>query len=279
MSIQYVIENFFVCPICGCSMYVTDDCKSAKCKGNECGKKQHSFDFSADGYLSFGQTGGDSKEAVRARRLFLRKDYYLPAAYEVCSAVKKYIPSCNLLIDAGCGEGYYTSMLSDVSDIAIGFDLSKFACGAGAKQAKNDRKNNLFFATSSVFSLPLSNECADAVTNIFAPCAEDEYSRILKDGGCLFVVGAGKEHLMGLKQAIYDNVYENGERADLPVKMKHIDRIITSHTICVEGESDIGALFSMTPYYWRTKENDREKLKGLDRLTTEISFEINIYKK
>ena len=101
----------------------------------------------------------------------------------------------------------------------------------------------------------------------------------MRDGGYLFVVGAGSEHLMGLKKALYDNVYENGERADLPKAMEHIERLKFTHEITVNGEDDIAALFSMTPYYWRTSEADREKLLGLHELETDIEFEINIYKK
>jgi len=84
---------------------------------------------------------------------------------------------------------------------------------------------------------------------------------------------------LGLKRAIYDNVYENGERADMPKSLEHVKRIVSRHEICVEGRDDIEALFSMTPYYWRTSEIDREKLKGIDSLKTEVEFEINVYKK
>ena len=275
-----IIENIFACPVCGCGMTVTPDGRSAKCTGDNPKGKKHSFDFSADGYLSFGVTGGDSKEAVAARKAFLRNtsNYHL-AALAVRDAVKYYIPECNSLVDAGCGEGYYTSMLSEISENAIGFDLSKFACSAGAKQAKKDGKDNLLFATASVFELPIRSGSVDAVTNIFAPCAEEEYNRILRDGGYLFVVGAGKEHLMGLKKAIYDDVYENGQRADLPKNMKHIDCVSSHYAVEVRGKDNIAALFSMTPYYWRTSESDKDKLSELDSLITDIEFEINIYQK
>ena len=93
------------------------------------------------------------------------------------------------------------------------------------------------------------------------------------------MVGAGKEHLMGLKKAVYDNVYENGQRADLPKGMKYIDRIVASYEVTVYGREQIMALFSMTPYYWRTSEGDKEKLEALESLKTEIEFEINVYKK
>jgi 23S rRNA (guanine745-N1)-methyltransferase len=45
------------------------------------------------------------------------------------------------------------------------------------------------------------------------------------------------------------------------------------------GKDNVSALFSMTPYYWRTKESDREKLAHIDSLETDIEFEINIYRK
>lgn len=280
MNHAEIIDRYFKCPVCGCIMSVTDDGKSAKCSGENPKSKRHSFDFSADGYLSFGVTGGDSKEAVAARKAFLRETgSYGLAAAAVRDAVKRYVPNCGLLVDAGCGEGYYTSMLSEVSESTVGFDLSKFACASGAKQAKRDGKNNLMFATASVFELPLQDECADAVTNIFAPCAEDEYKRILKPGGYLFVVGAGKEHLMGLKKAIYSDVYENGQRADLPQNMEHVDCVTAHYTMNIEGKENIAALFSMTPYYWRTSESDKEKLANLETLETDIEFEINVYRK
>jgi 23S rRNA (guanine745-N1)-methyltransferase len=84
---------------------------------------------------------------------------------------------------------------------------------------------------------------------------------------------------MGLKRAIYDDVYENGERADLPENLVHIEKIISRHEITVVGQDDIEALFSMTPYYWRTSESDHERLKSIDTLKTEIEFEINVYRK
>jgi len=271
-----IIENIMRCPVCSASLTVSEDGKSSFCTG----ARRHCFDFSKDGYLSFpGNSGGDSKSAVDARRSFLQKGYYAPVARAVVDAVAKYTHSDSYIIDAGCGEGYYTSMLSENARATVGFDLSKFACGAAAKSAKREGKTNLFYSTASVFELPVRDASADAVVNIFAPCAEDEYTRVLKEGGYLFVVGAGRDHLMGLKRAIYDDVYENGVRADLPEKLERIETLISKHSVTVTGQEDIEALFSMTPYYWRTGEQYRERLKSIDTLETEIEFEINIYKK
>lgn len=271
-----IVNQILRCPVCEASLQVTDDKKSAKCQG----KKTHCFDFSAGGYLSLSGTGGgDSKEAVSARHGFLYSGYYEMAAQAVCNTVKAYVGEDPTVIDAGCGEGYYTSMLARQSGTVLGFDLSKHACLCASKQARREGIQNLLYATASVFKLPVKDGAADAVVNVFAPCAEEEYCRVLRDGGYLFVVGAGKDHLMGLKKALYDEVYENTERADLPQKMTHVETVTCSYTATVMGREHIDALFSMTPYYWRTSEGDKHKLSSLGTLTTQIEFEINVYKK
>ena len=84
---------------------------------------------------------------------------------------------------------------------------------------------------------------------------------------------------MGLKKALYDNVYENEERADLPKNMEHVECQRAHYLMNVSGKDKIAALFSMTPYYWRTSESDKEKLASLDSLVTDVDFEINVYKK
>ncbi len=144
-----IIEKMMRCPICAASLTETDDGRSAVCMG----MRHHCFDFSKDGYLSFpGNGGGDSKSAVDARRSFLEKGYYSAAADAVAAAVEKYLSREPSLIDAGCGEGYYTSRLSEHAGCVIGFDLSKFACSAASRSAKRERRNNLLYSTASVLS-------------------------------------------------------------------------------------------------------------------------------
>lgn len=277
MNKRDIISKIFVCPVCRAGAYVSEDGKSVFCRG----ERRHCFDFSADGYLSMsGKSGGDSKAAVNARRSFLRDGgYYEKAAAAIKDAVQGYVPECSVLVDAGCGEGYYTSALSEISKATVGFDLSKFACSAGAKQARREGRESLLYTTASVFELPLEDGCADAVVNVFAPCAAEEYRRVLRDGGYLFVVGAGRDHLMGLKRVLYSDTYGNGERADMPQNMEKVCTLRCDYVANVVGNGHINALFSMTPYYWRTSEEDKAKLSGLCELETEVSFEINVYKK
>ncbi len=265
-----------ICPVCGASLTVGTGERSAYCMG----VRSHCFDFSSEGYLPLSMRGGgDSKAAVGARRDFLARGYYLPGARAIYDTVEKYAPDGACLLDAGCGEGYYTTMLSKCSSIlcTYGFDLSKHACVVGAKAARRQGCDDLLFATGSVFEIPMPSHSADIIVNVFAPCAEAEFSRVLKKDGIFVLVGAGEEHLMGLKRVLYESTYSNTERTDLPQSMELLERKTVRFEISVEGE-DIMRLFSMTPYYWRTSESDRDKLLSLDRLLTEVEFEIYVFK-
>lgn len=256
-------------------MQLTEDAKSLACEG----ARRHIFDFSSKGYvnLALSQSGsGDSKEAVRSRSDFLNKGYYAPIKEKLCEILDKYKKS-GFVVDAGCGEGYYTEGIAENVKLVAGFDLSKFAVASTASRMGCKKDGRRFAAVASVFELPLKSCSADALVNIFAPCAEDEFSRVLKDDGILIVVSAGKDHLMGLKRAMYSEVRRNDERADMPKKMVLATQERLSYTVNVEENEDILNLFSMTPYYWRTSRTDAEKLSGLDSLKTEIDILFTVY--
>ena len=269
------VLNVLSCPNCGASMTLSDDAKVCRCTG----ERTHCFDFAKSGHIHLGgpRAGeGDSKEAIIARRSFLDAGYYQILSDAVNTMLDE-IGAC-LVLDAGCGEGYYTNRMANDTRTAFGIDLSKSGVEYAAKRAKQTAKN-ASYAVASIFSIPVQNETIDAITNLFAPCAEEEFSRILKPGGYLLLVGAGQQHLMGLKKAIYENPYQNPGRADLPVKMREIARKRIQTEITVVGQTQIQALFSMTPYYWRTSPDDRQKLENLETLTTEIDFDLFLYQK
>lgn len=274
------VEDALLCPICKSRVEIIyENSGRLQCKG----PKTHSYDFASGGYVNLGAPvqsgGGDSKQAVRARSEFLNTGLYEPIADALRALLAKYLSPDALVIDAGCGEGYYSERIAADGYSLAGFDLSKFATDAAAKRAKAKGSANSFFGVASVFSLPLADSSADAVVNIFAPCAENEYSRILKDGGLLFVVAAGPEHLLGLKKAIYTEIHRNEARADMPVQMKLIHKERLTYNINVEGNESIKNLFAMTPYYWKTSQNDVQKLDALESLETEIDINFEVYQK
>lgn len=259
-----------ICPICGSRLAFEGG--SLACSG----ARRHNFDRAKSGYVNLNthsSASGDDKAMASARQSFLRKNYYLPFA----EAIVKAAESGELLVDAGCGEGYYTERCAENFSAALGVDLSKYALDLAAKSAKQKGlSDKLFYSTASVYSLPLENESADCVINVFAPCVEEEYCRVLKKGGRLIVCAAGREHLRGLKSVLYEKVTENEERSDYPKEMRLSDTVKVYYEAEIAGE-DIWQLFMMTPYFYRTSREAAERLKSLDRLKTVLDFEVRTY--
>jgi len=290
------VERVLACPVCGAPLGIAGEGRGLACSGENPKNRTHCFDAGASGYLPLAPRhsgGGDSKEAVRARSSFLRADYYRPAADALTRLVAQYTPTGGTVLDAGCGEGYYSNHIAEAGFSVLGVDLSKFAVDAAAKASRATRittritagemTSRTVFAVGSVFELPVRSASVDTVTNIFAPCAPAEYARVLKADGYLIVAGAGERHLLDLKRLIYDDPYLNDGRNDLPREGEDaftlVDKQTVSYTIRVEGQAHVAALFSMTPYYWRTSRVGHERLTRIEELETEVSFDFYVYRR
>lgn len=278
MENRKIINGTLMCPVCGEDLMLTEDMKSAACTG----KRRHLFDFASGGYINLytsRSAGGDNAECIGARNAFLAKGFYEKISDEINLALHKYVGDGARVLDAGSGEGYYSCRMAEQGNTVFGFDLSKNGVNIAAKSAK--RKGlKAFFGVASVFSLPVIDGSMDAVTTIFAPCAEDEYARVLRDGGILILAGAGKDHLIDLKKAIYDSAYVNEGRRDLPqAGFELLEQIQINYDISLTDNKDIQNLFAMTPYFYRTSQKDRNKLYAICELSTKIDVELFIYKK
>jgi len=247
-------------------------------------KKRHCFDISSARYadLSYRSGGsGDPKDAVTDRTAFLDKGYYEPLSNEINALCRKYLDGNFLLIDAGCGEGYYSERIAtEFSDsFVFGADLSKHAVHRASVRRNIRGGNNSFYAVSSIFTLPVATNSADCVLSMFAPVAEDEVLRVLKDGGYLIIGAAGENHLYDLKKAIYDEVHLNDERADLPRKMQFVEKNNVSYKVLIDNNEDLMRLFGMTPYRFRTSERSMNILKNLNSLVVEVNADFYVYRK
>lgn len=271
---MHAIENKspLICPICKTGIEFCSN--SLACKG----MRRHNFDFAKSGYVNLNThmaASGDDKAMAKARQSFLRKGYYEPLA----KAIAAEVGSGDLICDAGCGEGYYTEYAAESFKAALGVDLSKYALELAAKSAKQKGiAEKMLYTVASVYGIPLENETCDAVINVFAPCVEEEYSRILCCGGKLIVAAAGRDHLKGLKEVLYDTVIPNEVRRDYPETMKLEKTLSVRYDAEIIGE-DIYSLFMMTPYFYRTKKESAERLKTMDKLKTLLDFEVRVYKK
>lgn len=269
--------SVFICPICSEKLELNGNTYS--CCNNHC------FDKAKSGYVNLLQSKhigkavhGDNKLMVQARRNFLDKGYYLPLCDKLCETAAKYF-SGKTLLDAGCGEGYYTSAIIDKfrqlkidADIA-GIDISKAAVEYSAKRCKDAE-----FAVASVFHIPAAESSCDMLVTLFAPYCGEEYSRVLKKGGIMIMAIPSAEHLWELKQAIYDTPYKNEVKPYELEGFEFLGSQRITYTIDLASQEDINALFSMTPYYYRTGREQQERLLKLDSLSTKADFELLVYR-
>lgn len=175
-----------------------------------------------------------------------------------------------VLVDLGCGEGYYTS--SFPFEEKYGFDLSKHALKYASKHDATTQ-----YCVSSIFHLPLPDECADVIVTCFAPIASDEIQRLLKQNGCFIVVTPDKNHLIELKELLYKEAYEN-EVKDIDISLEKENEIHISNTFEVNNEN-VFNLFQMTPYAYKTSVEAMNKLKEIDTMKITASFIIRLYRK
>lgn len=266
----------FICPKCKKNLYKTEN--SLKCPEGHC------YDISRKGtvnlLLSNKSAHGDDKLMVNARKAFLDKGYYLPLLNELKKAVDKYAKNGDTIVDCGCGECWYTAGIYDylsekgkAADM-IGIDVSKEAINAGAS-----RSRKLRLAVGTVFDIPVADNSTDIVISLFAPFSGKEYLRILKDNGVYITAFPLENHLFELKEAVYDKPYRN-EVADMEVEgFDFMESTDVHEKIDICTNEDVIALFSMTPYYYKTSKKDRDKLNSLSSLETTIHFRVACYQK
>ena len=181
-----------------------------------------------------------------------------------------------VVLDSGCGEGYYTAGLSQTLPRAriAGVDLSKAALRRAAKRVPEGE-----FAVASVYRLPLAGGSTDVLTNIFSPLAIDEFARVFRPGGLFCYAVPSPRHLWQMKEVLYKEPYENPvKREDYPGFVWREVREIR-YTAALDAGADIMALFHMTPYAWKTPKEGVARLEALDRLSCEIGFDLHLYQK
>lgn len=269
--------SIFICPVCGKKLDISGN--SYVCE------KGHSFDKARSGYVNLllskhmGKTvHGDNKLMVQARRNFLDKGYYSPLCEALCDDVCEYLNG-HTIIDAGCGEGYYTSAIIDklaerkITADVCGIDISKAAVEYSSKRCKTAE-----LAVASVFHIPVGDSSCDMLVTLFAPYCGEEFQRVLRKDGIMIMAIPSAEHLWELKKAIYDTPYKNEVKPYELDGFELLDKKHITYEMKLENQDDINALFSMTPYYYRTGREQQEKLAKIGKLTTKADFELLVYR-
>ena len=105
------------CPICAASMQHEEH--SLHCLNGHC------FDLAKSGYVNLlpvqqkhTKQPRDNLQMVRARRDFLQACYYLSFQQALSEMMVQTMPQQGILLDAGCGNGYYTKAVTEALQAA-----------------------------------------------------------------------------------------------------------------------------------------------------------------
>lgn len=267
--------NFFTCPIC--KKRFERSANSLVCPNKHC------FDLSRRGYINLLRPSksasvrhGDDKLMVESRKNFLNAGFYSPLSDAITEIVRKNAPENAVVLDAGCGEGYYTVNVKNALGIdrVYGVDVSRDAIHAASLRDKSLR-----LAVASIFDLPVENESIDILINLFAPYDGKEFSRVLKKEGLLVRAFPAERHLWELKCAVYDTPYENEIDTMELSGFEMIVKDFISFPLNLTAGAEIDALFKMTPYYYKTSREGQARLASLEKLQANAEFYLVTYKK
>ena len=267
------------CPVCAGLLEQTE--RTLRCENG------HSYDVARQGYVnllmsnrSSAKRHGDDKLMVVSRQEFLDAGHYDCLCDGLCALAMQLCEGEVRLLDAGCGEGFYTAAVKHALEEnghichAGGVDISKEAVAAAAR-----RDRSLTLAVAGINALPVPDESIDLLLNIFAPEDEREFGRVLRPGGLLMKAVPRERHLFGLKEAVYDRPYLNPPPAYSPEGFEEVCFEDIDRTLVLHDPKYIKSLFMMTRYYYKTGKADQEKLEKLCELKTEISFRILVFRK
>ncbi len=243
-----------ICPICQGVLDRVDN--GVSCPGG------HRFDRARQGYLNLlpvqhknSRDPGDNAAMVEARRRFLDGGHYAPLAARLAELAAERAPT--QWLDIGCGEGYYTAQLAERLPQAEGYalDISREAIKRACKRAPQ-----LTWLVASMARVPLSDASCQLLASVFSPLDWHEASRLLAPGGGLLRMGPTREHLMELREKLYDQVRDYDDRKHLELipagmRLAHSDTLsFKLHLASSEARAD---LLAMTPHGWRASAERR----------------------
>ena len=157
----------------------------------------------------------------------------------------------------GCGEGYYTSRLASVLPQAqlAGLDISKDAILKACRRSKD-----IQWLVASSARLPVADQSLDAALCVFSPWSPEECVRTLRPGGKVLIVGPHGDHLMALREKLYDSVHPTPELIkSLPDELHIVSQSTLRYALQVPAD-ELANLIGMTPHGFRSQQERQQAL-------------------
>jgi 23S rRNA (guanine745-N1)-methyltransferase len=244
----------------------------------------HSFDPARRGYVQLTARpvahDGDTAAMLTARARFLGAGHFDP----ITSAVRDAAADAwrgGLVVDVGAGTGHHLARVLDArpETWGIGVDASKAAARACAQA--HLRADAIL---ADVWQpLPLADDSAGVVLDIFAPRNAPEFARVLRPDGVLIVVTPAADHLATLVAALGLLTVDPAKPTRLTETLG--DRFVAAGSrpyrwIMNLNHDDVAAVVAMGPSAWHT---DQEALATAiaalpDSVRVEAAVTLGVYR-
>lgn len=265
-------ENY-LCPLCQQALKFNE--KSYHCANN------HSFDQAEQGYVNLlpvqfkhSKAPGDNKDMVDARRAFLDKGFYQPLVDKMLALYQQYGEQNAPVLDAGCGEGFYTHQHKTATNNVYGVDIAKETIKIAAKRYKE-----CHFSVGTLSKLSFSDNYFAWLISVYAPILETEFTRLLKQDGYLLTVTPAEQHLFELKELIYTQANEHDTTKSPIEHLTLIEEQKLSYPMHFDNSDDVLNLLAMTPFAFKASKELIAQIKAMTAFTCQADFVLRLYKK
>jgi 23S rRNA (guanine745-N1)-methyltransferase len=281
-SADIAADPVFACPVCGERLPRTEH--AFRCVNG------HTFDVAKEGYVNLllaqhrhSKDPGYSREMIAGRRNFFDAGHYEPLADAVADLIVAYLPrGAAVVLDAGCGEGYYLRRLrsrltaGEADVLLAGIDISKHGIRVAAR-----RDPAGLYAVAGTYRMPVVPGRVDVLLTHFSPVSAADFRRAVAPGGTVLVGGPGEDHLFSLKELLYETPAHHEPAAQLADEpgFDLIDTHRIRYKLRLSGGQAIADLLLMTPYFWSVGPEDRDRLARLETLDTEVDVLVHAYRR
>lgn len=273
------------CPVCGLPL--------ARRRATYACDAEHTFDVAREGYVNLmlaqhrhSRHPGDNTAMIDARARFLAAGYYRPVADALIDTIMTHLPTtrASVLVDAGCGEGYYLRQCADAAGEraltervdSYGVDVSRYAIRRASRQ-----DSRTTYVVGSNHRLPLLDQSTDLLVSHFAPVDPEEFTRVLARDGTAVVGLPGPEHLYGLKTLVYSTAVPHPSSDPLAScpSMSVIASREVRFDLTIADAQHVADLLAMTPFYWSASPATQESLTRRSSLQTPVHIIVNTYRR
>jgi len=241
----------------------------------------HSFDVARSGYCNLLQPNerrsrhpGDSPDVARARRRLLDRGVGT-ALVDVIVRLCNELSATGPLLDAGCGEGtHLADLCSKLGTDGVGIDISSAAVELAARR----HREQTWIVSNVDRRIPLADRSIGTILSITSRVNRDEFARIIRPGGLLFVVFPGPDDLAELREAVMGERPELERVPDIDHPNDPIFDPVRQEAYRETKNADTETLEDLLRSTYRGRRHSQSgAVSSIDRLTVTHSRTIEVY--